>query len=470
MSGGIKRDTGQLRQSENRGRQNLTTRKYAPHTASHAKTMNHASASVAAAPAPAPSAHTAFLLSHISSSAPHPTHTQTVQACTRFSWTAGGSVGSSGLPVNMQSGPSAPSIASLSGSGSSGTPLLRAPGLKIVFHWPVPASTSVAAEMRRWEGILSGGEGGIDPLGMIDSAVAVGGSKPAGSLPSSAAHSPAVKGLAGPGATAASAAAQAAAAAALPSLPAPALSTGARWAVVVENCFLLPRAGAPASSAPGAGPAATAAAASKDQKLFRVRASFGGSLGPPSSWLLTHNLVLEGSAAMDRWIDGLAPASGTVGGSMQSAAASSSSAATSTSASAVGSDGTASGAPSLLQIRSQVSFSGDEWILGGGDYIVRIATLKEGSKQRSVIVMEIESGACVSPAPDNLKPLYELASRLGVPPSAQLHQVQDLTWKALAMGDFGLSLTNYTLAHCALQYLFLVTSLRDTAAATAQAP
>ena len=48
-----------------------------------------------------------------------------------------------------------------------------------------------------------------------------------------------------------------------------------------------------------------------------------------------------------------------------------------------------------------------------------------------------------------------------MPPTASLSLAQDGAFNAFA--NFGLSLTNYTPAHTALQYIFLVTSIKENA-------
>jgi len=81
--------------------------------------------------------------------------------------------------------------------------------------------------------------------------------------------------------------------------------------------------------------------------------------------MVTPNAVLEGSGALDRWLEAMG-SSGPGGGAPGEA-----------------------GATPLIQSRSSVLYQGEEWMMG--DFFVRIATCKMGQKYQNLLVMEVSS-------------------------------------------------------------------------------
>jgi hypothetical protein len=393
---------------------------------------------------------TALLRAHISHSAPHPATVHPVQACTRFAWTAGGGpLGSTGQPVGLFAPPAlvgahaslASSALSLASLGPPAVP--RTSGLKVVVQWPV---ANAAAEWKKWEAHLAGGgsgllaTAGIEQAG-VEAALTVGvPSLPPPSVTNGGGSgfstpvpgSPAMRGLSGPAAVGAFSSASAAAAsaatavAAQPVLPAPALRTGNRWSVHIDNCYFNRAGGSGAGASAGAG-----------TKLYRVRTSHWGG-AQTGAWMLTPTLVLEGGQAMDRFLDSLG------GGS--------------------GGEGNAS-SNSLVQVRSTVSLVGEEWLLGP-DIVLRLATVKARDKTQSVLVMELEwlaatSGGAAGGA-EMCRPLFDLASQLGVPlriEDMEAAQVQSGSAARIA-ANLGLAgVATFTPAHAALQYVQLTTAI-----------
>jgi len=226
-------------------------------------------------------------------------------------------------------------------------------------------------------------------------------------------------------------------------LPAPALRTGLRWSVLIENCFFQARgaaAAAPASTSASSSAAAAAAAASRDTKLYRVRTSHGGG-ALTGSWLLTPSMVLEGGAPMDRFLDTAGGSSSGGGGGAQGSAAEA----------------------SPVHVKSVVALSGDEWLLG--DVVLRLATCKLRDKLQSVLVLELEQPACTSPSHEAARPLFELAAQLGVPLTADAMAAASFqSGAARIAANLGLAhAAVFTPAHAALQYVVLGTILSNSA-------
>lgn len=156
---------------------------------------------------------------------------------------------------------------------------------------------------------------------------------------------------------------------------------------------------------------------------FSFSSSFGA--GCEATWLLTAHSVLCG-AGLSAWLESL------------------------------GSD--------VLQVKASSVLSGEEWVCG--DFVLRLGTLRQGSRVQPLLLLEIEHTACHATTPDVALAMHELALAIGVPPSAVplAAAAADSLGKHLA--SFGLSAASYSLGHAAVQYMNLINTIREVVAQT----